>query len=99
MNPKTDPLPQQSHLESSLPTEIHLPPEIHGFAVTRDETGAATYAVTKRNAARLMSWTEHRVQQAINDGQVDVCRHPETNEHLLLVDSLWELAMKEHQRG
>lgn len=78
---------------------MRLPPEVKGFAVTRVEGGEKTFAVTKRDASRLMLWSEHKVQQAINDGLVDVCRHPETNEHLLLVDSLSELVIKEQSRG
>lgn len=80
-------------------SDLQLPPEVTGFPVTRVEDGKKTYAVTKRDASRLMLWSEHKVQQVINDGLVDVCRHPETNEHLLLVDSLSELVIKEHARG
>lgn len=77
------------------PRQPPLPPEVHGLSVTRTIDGTQTTAVTKRDAARLMSWTEHKVQQVINDGRVDVCRHPETNEHLVLIDSLATLLTQE----
>lgn len=78
-----------------MPKQPPLPPEVRAFAVTRTLDGTQTHAVTKRDAARLMSWTEHKIQQTINNGLVDVCRHPMTHEHLVLVDSLALLIAQE----
>lgn len=73
-----------------------LPPEVKSLTVTRANK-TKTQAVSKRNAARLLGVTETVISRHIAEGAVDVCRHPKTNEHLVLIDSLWLLVPEERR--
>lgn len=71
-----------------------LPAEVSGRTITRSDQTKTT-VVTKRDAARLMGVAEIVITRYIAEGKLDVCRDPNTNEHLVLIDSLWLLVPSE----
>lgn len=77
--------------------EPPLPPEVKGRKVRRNDK-TFTSAVTKRDAARLLGVSESVITRHIADGAVDVCRDPNTSEHLVLTDSLWLLVPEEQRK-
>lgn len=75
-----------------------LPVEVTSRRVKRaDQT--YTHVVTKRDAARLLGVPEPIILKHIAAGELEVCRDPTTNEHLVLTDSLWLLIPEEQRRG
>lgn len=73
-----------------------LPREVVGRAVTRVD-GTKTWAVTVRDAARLMGRALATVEAWVTTGHVDICYDGDTV--YVLTDSLWLLVPEEERRA
>ncbi len=66
-----------------------LPAQVTGRRIKRVD-GTVEWAVTPRDAARLMGWGVTTVQAAMQNGRVEVAQDP-AGDWWILVESLWAL--------